>query len=228
VIIKNMKQLVVKFQLVVMASGMLLLCGCGQGKTPEPPLAKNQLIIDAMQNIHKQSHGAALARLKKLKVIYPNNSQLLALSETEYDNIFILKIQSGLNQGNIDTALSIINRAEQSKPLGETLLDIKQNLITLKALNDALLILEKPRSADKLNDAIKELRQLIKKYPEAKSYSPLVAKYEKFAKQMALNEDKNAKLDLAADLQIEKNRTNPDQQLIKVLTAQIAVENNKK
>ena len=137
-------------------------------------------------------------------------------------------IQSGLDQGNIDTALSTIDQAEQGKLLGETLLEVKQNLPALKVLNDALLILKKPHSADELNDAIKELRQLIKKYPETKAYLPLLVKYEKFAKQMAIHEDKNARLDLVADWQIEKNRTNPNQQLIKVLAAQIAAENKKK
>lgn len=207
---------------------IVLLCGCGQDPVPEPPLEKNRLLIDAMNKMKKQSHGLALARLDKLKVIYPNNPNLLALRETEYDNIFIQKIQSGLDNGNVDTALLIIDRAEKSKPLSETLLNIKSELVALRTLNRALLAIAKSSSSDELNDAIKQARELIKGYPVAQSYLPLLVKYEKFAKQMAVNEHKNAKLDLASDFEIEKKRSKTDQQLVKVLAAQVEVENTKK
>ncbi|MCF6176033.1 MAG: hypothetical protein L3J71_09730 [Victivallaceae bacterium] len=202
----------------------VLLCGCGQDSIPEPPLEKNRLLIDAMRNIRKQKHGLALARLKKLKIIYPDNQHLAAVIGIEYDNIFVQKIQSGVDQGNLKAALLIIKRAEKIKPLSPSLLKIKQELLHLNALNNALLAIENPSSSTVLNDAIKQARQVIKEFPVAQSYLPLLDKYDQLAAQMAVDEAKNARLDLVSDLKIEKNRSKTDRKLVEILAAQVEVE----
>jgi hypothetical protein len=210
--------------LVVFALSSFLLCGCGQDSIPEPPLEKNRLLIDAMQNIRNQKHGLALARMKKMKIIYPENQHLAAIIGIEYDNIFVQKIQSGVDQGNLKAALLIIKRAEKIQPLSPSLLKIKQELMHLNELNNALLAIENPSSSTVLNDAIKQARQVIKEFPAAQSYLPLLDKYDQLAAQMAVNEEKNARLDLASDLKIEKNRSKTDRKLVEILAAQLEVE----
>ena len=226
---KSFNHVATQCWLVVFAlSFLLLLCGCGQDAIPEPPLEKNRLLIDALQNIQQQKHGVALARLAKLKVIYPDNQQLSALQATEYDNVFIQKIQSGVDKGDVKAALLITERSERIKPLSVALEKVKYELMLLNALNEALLEMKKPRSSSVLIAAIEQARQAIKKYPKAKFYLPLLDKYEKFAHKLAQNEAKNAKLDLSADLTIEQQRSKPDQQLIKVLAAQVEAEESQK
>ncbi len=226
--IKKNMGVVTQYWLVATIFSTLLLCGCGQDSTPEPPLEKNRLLIDGLQNIRNQKHGTALARLAKLKVIYPDDQHLAALQATEYDNIFIQKIQSGIDKGDIKAALLIIERSERIKPLSETLEKIKDELVSLNTLNEALSKLKHPGSSSVLMTAIKQARQAIKQYPKAEKILPLLNKYEKFAHKMALIEARNAKNDLAADLTIEQQRSKPDRQLIKVLTAQVEAEKIKK
>lgn len=221
---KYIGPMTVRLSLMAVA-GILLLCGgCGQQAIPDPPLGKNRLLIEAMENVQHQHHGVALARLKKLQVIYPDNQHLASMGETEYDNIFIQKIQSGLDKGEIATTLSIIKRAEDSRALNQTLNNIKDELLQLNALNNALAKLAKPASASAIKDAVKQARQLIKKYPAAKSYLPLLAGYDKLADRMAKDEVVNAKLDLASDFETEKHRRHPDQELVNVLAAETEVE----
>jgi hypothetical protein len=223
--IKNTRSIIVKFQLLVVMTGILILCGCGQEPIAEPPLEKNRVLIDALRNIRDQRHGVALQWLKKLKVIYPDNTHLAMMCETEYDNIFIQKIQSGLNKGDIASSLSIIKRAEKSQVLNQSLHNVKEQLLQLDALNNALAIIGKTNSSATLMDAVSKAQQIIKKYPAAKSYLPLLAKYEKLAAQMAVDEENNAKSDLASDFKIEKNRKKMDKDLVKILAAQTEVEN---
>lgn len=222
---KQVRTDIIQFsRLCLLLCGALLLWGCEQKSIPEPPLDQNRLLLDALQNIKAQHHDIALARLQKLKLIYPDNVALAALIDTEFDNIFIHKVQCSLANGNLDAALQIIQRGLKMRPLDPQLIATKEKLRQLQQVKSSFDNLAQQNNAKALQSAIKQAAALLKKHPELKDYRKILQTYRKLAQLMEKDELNNARLDLAADLKTVKQISPKNRALIGTMQAELEIE----
>jgi hypothetical protein len=202
---------------------ILLSAGCGDQKVPDPPIEKNDLLVDIFRNMRGKKHDIATSRLAKLKAVYPKNINIDELKEIEYDNMFIKKIQSSVDNNDLNAAERYLNRALDEQKLHVALLDLRKELSCLKALQNAVNTMKAPDSSDSLNVAIAQLEDIIKEYPQAESLEGLVKEEKKLSARMDAWEQRRAMFSLMAEYKNEKS--NSQSEIATIISAQLKAQN---
>lgn len=159
----GMKKMYIWIFIVSLASG--LLAGCGkEERAITPPTERNRLLIRLFQSIDSGDYAVSALQAEKFLALDPANLFLIQMAEIQRGNLAVQEAQKTLDQGNIQQAIAILRRTQQTTPLHTEIsqqLDHLEQLERVRACADAYLqartLEERVLSLPKLEQAARGL-----------------------------------------------------------------------
>ena len=204
---------------------LTVLTGCGDKKPPPPPTAHVLLVKKLFENLSKKQHTAAYKRVQKVRALDPSNEFLIQMEEREFCNSEIEKAQKMLDENQVNHALAIVKKAQVKFPLNRNLLAAENDLKMLQELKGYIKLLNIATTSREMNIQISNINNIIKKYPSAKTLTPLLRKKIKLAFTTSLIEKERARFDLLCDLKAARSAKIQNASLNAILEAILKVDN---
>ena len=100
---------------------LLLLCGCGNNDTAEPPTASCELMIRFFSSMRKADHASAVQQGVKLYALDNSQDAVIQLVMLEQANQYVTQAQKHLNKGNLKAAVEVLAEGMRNYPENKNL-----------------------------------------------------------------------------------------------------------
>ncbi len=189
---------------IALMSVFMGACGEKQARK-EPPSVKPDLVLSMFHALEDGNHTVAIDKIRRLREI--RDSAFLAnLELQEIQNLMVKQMQSKLDDGDVDAALDICSKGITSSPRNERLLLIKEELLRLKKIQEAVGAVASAETWTSLARASAALKTLALSYPPANPLLSVATAKLAEAKGLMLREQRLSTMDLALEI-ISAHRT---------------------
>ena len=148
-------------------SFLLFAPGCSKESAPEPPVSRAELTQRLFEALQTKRDADALAIVDKLLALDNDDSDLIEMRERIVGNICTRKVQSWVNQGNLDAAHQYIVRQRRLYPTMPKLRILESEVNELVTLRNAAISLAAAKDVKSLEEALSKIEPLAAKYPYA-------------------------------------------------------------
>jgi len=150
--------------------------------------------------MENRDHKTAVKKIERLRKIDSGNIFLANLEVTEQNNAGISEIQAALDAGKIDEAIRLANEAMLKQGRTESLVNIVNELQTMKQLSEAVAALNDSSNVTRLARNAAKIKSIASRYPPASVLMPLANEKIALAKKLYSSEKRKASDDLSIEI----------------------------
>ena len=147
---------------------LLLAAGCSEEQAPEPPVSRAELTCRLFEALDANRDHDALAIVDKLLALDNNDADLMEMRERILGNICTRKVQTLIDQENLDEAAKYVAIQRRRHPRLPKLQILENEVAELITLRNAARKLADAASPADLDLALRKIEPLSTKYPQAK------------------------------------------------------------
>ena len=182
---------------------LFLLVGCDSSKqAPDPPHAEAALVVELFSALKDQDYQLAEKKIRRLKIIHPNEIFLENIQNRLQNNQQILKAQKLLDADDVDGAIESLSKTIYTKGQDTSLVDALNQVEALKNIKQLIDNVLTAKSSREIAVSSGKLNRVINSYPSAKALSDFSNSKLNYARSLLIIEKALAIEDLKADIDI--------------------------
>ena len=133
---------------------LLILCGCGEKRQENIPIASTELMIRFFSSMRKGDHASAVKQGVKLYALDNSQDSVVQLIMLEQANQYISEVQKHLNSGDLKTALAVLEKGMKQYPDNKALGQYHRRVRQLRNVNALLRAMDNANNSASMSAAL--------------------------------------------------------------------------